>query len=321
NPSPDNKFSTTFFEGGKSSHHFSRLGRSERECQTLTEDFPINYFQNNYFSHLECLTSVRLLLTKNHLVLTPAFRTEGPSHVIGGEIANIPGPFPDSVLPLRNFRKTEKSPVILRPTRDSNPRPLARQSHLRPVDQLGRKSSNDFLGRGERECQTFDKLKTTPFLLLLFEPEPRGYSSLDFSRLRRGERKCQTLTSQNHPVPTPAFLVGAPVVTISGSGISPTQNICGDLTGHWHLWWSDDSLRRAWNAMHHMHISQNRRGAYCHTLGTIPDSMLLLINFIIAKKPSNTLPDSGIGPETPCLAVVLATTRPTKQLILNPSKY
>ncbi|KAF9815191.1 hypothetical protein SFRURICE_006755 [Spodoptera frugiperda] len=41
----------------------------------------------------------------------------------------------DFVLPLRNFRKTEKSPVILRPTRESNPRPLARQSHLRPLDQ------------------------------------------------------------------------------------------------------------------------------------------------------------------------------------------
>ncbi|KAF9806068.1 hypothetical protein SFRURICE_008196 [Spodoptera frugiperda] len=45
---------------------------------------------------------------------------------------HIPGTFPDSVLLLRNFRKTEKSPVILRPTRESNPRPLARQSHLQP---------------------------------------------------------------------------------------------------------------------------------------------------------------------------------------------
>ncbi|KAF9797398.1 hypothetical protein SFRURICE_005874, partial [Spodoptera frugiperda] len=35
------------------------------------------------------------------------------------------------------FRKTEKSPVILRPTRESNPRPLARQSHLQPLGQRG----------------------------------------------------------------------------------------------------------------------------------------------------------------------------------------
>ncbi|KAF9799223.1 hypothetical protein SFRURICE_006483 [Spodoptera frugiperda] len=43
----------------------------------------------------------------------------------------------DSVLLLRNFRKSEKNPVILCPTRESNPRPLVRQSHLRPLDQRG----------------------------------------------------------------------------------------------------------------------------------------------------------------------------------------
>ncbi|KAF9800951.1 hypothetical protein SFRURICE_014124 [Spodoptera frugiperda] len=48
------------------------------------------------------------------------------SHVIG-----------DSVLLPRNFRKFEKSPVILCPTRESNPRPLVRQSYLRPLDQRG----------------------------------------------------------------------------------------------------------------------------------------------------------------------------------------
>ncbi|KAF9797720.1 hypothetical protein SFRURICE_017915 [Spodoptera frugiperda] len=42
-----------------------------------------------------------------------------------------------SVLLLRNFRKTEKKPVLLCPTRESNPRPLARQSHLQLLGQRG----------------------------------------------------------------------------------------------------------------------------------------------------------------------------------------
>ncbi|KAF9813191.1 hypothetical protein SFRURICE_015680 [Spodoptera frugiperda] len=58
------------------------------------------------------------------------------SHVIGA-YCHILDTIPDSVLPLRNFQKTEKSPVILRPTRESNPRPLVQQSHLRSLDQRG----------------------------------------------------------------------------------------------------------------------------------------------------------------------------------------
>ncbi|KAF9807289.1 hypothetical protein SFRURICE_001721, partial [Spodoptera frugiperda] len=44
-------------------------------------------------------------------------------------------PNPDSVLLLRNFRKTEKHPAILFPTRELNSRPLVWHPHLRQLDQ------------------------------------------------------------------------------------------------------------------------------------------------------------------------------------------
>ncbi|KAF9798950.1 hypothetical protein SFRURICE_011589, partial [Spodoptera frugiperda] len=97
----------------------------------------------------------------------------------------------DSVLLLRNFRKPVKTPVILCPIRESNPRPLVRQSHLRPLDQRGSQEWNTIriicqfyhkplggksslrLKWGETECQILTDSKSTPFLLLLFEPETR----------------------------------------------------------------------------------------------------------------------------------------------------
>ncbi|KAF9803656.1 hypothetical protein SFRURICE_003368 [Spodoptera frugiperda] len=90
---------------------------------------PWTPFKNYIYRHAFNPRRGRQRCTLWHVMplCTPTFHNlYCESHVIG-----------DSVLPLRNFRKTEKSPVILCPTRESNPRPLARQSQLQPLGQRG----------------------------------------------------------------------------------------------------------------------------------------------------------------------------------------
>ena len=58
------------------------------------------------------------------------------------------------------------------------------------------------------------------------------------------------------------------------------------------------------------------RQAYCYQLGTNSDS-LTVTEKLLMQKPNNTFLDPGIEPRASRSAIVLAATRPTRQLTRN----